>query len=81
MEKSSSNSDWVKREGCLPPLAEGLRWFFAGRELMWGRHAEERSKIIPTRQNPVHDEHSSRKIERVREKLENKICQKNGIDL
>jgi hypothetical protein len=48
LEKSSSNSDWVKREGCLSSAERRSERFFSGKELMWGRQAEERNKITPT---------------------------------
>jgi hypothetical protein len=46
-EKNSSNSDWVKREGWVSAVCRRGEGFFSGREPMWGRHAEERSKAIP----------------------------------
>jgi len=48
IEKSSSNSDWAKREGCLSSAERRSDRFFSGKELMWGRQAEERTKITPT---------------------------------
>jgi hypothetical protein len=47
-EKNSSNSDWVKREGWVSVVGSREEGFLSGREPMWGRHAEERSKRIPT---------------------------------
>jgi hypothetical protein len=47
-EKSSSNSDWVKREGCPSSTETRSERVFSGRELMWGKQAEKRNKAIPT---------------------------------
>jgi hypothetical protein len=46
-ENNSSNSDWVKREGWVSAVCRRGEGFFSGREPMWGRQAEERSKMIP----------------------------------